>query len=96
MVSIEYYVGQKLRFRFSFRTADRIYSDPTAIRFRYVPPCAEEIVITAPAAPWAHDDVGVWHLDLTLDTPGTWQWRLESDGVETADQGKFRVLKENM
>lgn len=93
----DYILGQRLRFPLEFKVAG-VLTDPTAIRFEHRAP--SDTVTTTWTYPSGseivRDSVGKFHVDLDLDEAGRWKWRVESDGVETADQGSFRVIGANV
>lgn len=93
----DYVVGEMPRLAAEFRVGNTL-TDPDEVRFKYRKPSDIEtrVLTYGVDAEIVHDSVGKYYIDLDLDEAGTWKYRFESDGVETAGQKQFRVARENV
>lgn len=90
--------GQRTRFVARF-TVDRVLTDPAAIRFKFQDDTdpATSVYVYGTDPELVKDGVGLYHVDVDLDEGDVWiDWRWESDGVKTADQGRFYVKEKNL
>ena len=93
----EYIVGEQIKIACEFRVGDvltGILTDPTTIRFRFLPPVGGVVTYTYLLDPQVvRDAAGIYHVDLVLAAEGRWYLRFESDGdVVGADEYFVKVV----
>ena len=92
----EYIVGQRPTFDMETRDAG-VLTDPAAVTFKFQRPSETETTYVYPTDPeLVRDATGKYHVEVTLDEAGYWEWRWETVGLVTAAQGKFRVKAANL
>ncbi|MFW6098008.1 MAG: hypothetical protein ACOC9Z_08020 [Chloroflexota bacterium] len=72
--------------------------DPDTVTFKWKPPGGETVTKThGEDAEVTKNDVGDYHVDVELDTPGKWFYRIEGvasdDSLQGADEGSLQVNK---
>lgn len=99
----EFFSGQEIPIYFETRV-DGVNTDPAALRFKWRSPTDTATTTWT----WntdvqiVRDSVGLFHVDVQPDTlrpgadSGLWKWRWEADGIETAQEGQFRVKPKNV
>ena len=93
----EYVVGQLVRLSAAFSDAAGLPADPDTVRLLHKPMSVAGATMQVETYPGegtaiVRDGVGRYHLDISMDNPGTHYWRWESDGdAQSAAQGWFSV-----
>jgi len=91
-----YDIGDSLRIQASFYNASTVLTDPTAVSVRiktgdrttttYVYGVDAEVIKSA---------VGVYYIDVTVDSSGTWRFRWTGTGaIVQAEEGVFDVRRQ--
>jgi hypothetical protein len=89
-----YTEGEFFSFDAEFRFKNAL-ADPTAIRLKVNkhPPGDETLTLRYGVdSEITKSAVGKYHADVLLDDPGTWHFRIESDGIVTVKQWRVRVI----
>lgn len=95
----DYTQGQLVRLSAAFTDAAGAAADPTSVTFRHRPVSVAGSTSTTHTYPSVgteivRDSIGKYHIDVSMDDPGTHYWRWESTGsAQAADQGELRVIK---
>ena len=87
-------IGDIYRVSVPFTDADGTPQDPTTVKMFFRKPDATRVTYTyLTDAELVRDDVGKYHVDLTIDQSGTWTYRFEgaSGPVTAADEETFDV-----
>jgi hypothetical protein len=91
----EYHVGDLVRLTATFTNAAGSATDPTTVtclvKLRHVHGAATQSYTYA-GGTVIKDATGVYHVDVSPTTEGTWDYRWIGTGtVQAADEGAFRV-----
>jgi len=90
-----YYPGASVRLRAQFRTEnDTVPTDPSTLFFQWKDPTGFVSTVWYSLDPTmiVRDDVGLYHVDLTLALAGQYDWKFQGFGACVATQeGKIRV-----
>lgn len=95
----DYIEGQLVRLSASFTDAAGAAADPDTVTFRHQPVSVSGSTVTTHTYPSGSTDIvrdstGEYHIDVSMDDPGTHYWRWESTGdAQAADQGQLIVTK---
>lgn len=95
----DYIEGQLVRLSASFEDAAGNAADPSSVTFRHRPVSVTGSTATTHTYPSegteiVRDSTGEYHIDVSMDDPGTHYWRWESTGdAQAADQGELRVIR---
>jgi hypothetical protein len=82
-----YPAGTKVRLKATFRDNSENLIDPAAVSFTYKLPGAVTVTKAYPAdAEITRESLGVFHIDVQMDTPGQVRWRVNSTGTNIAAQ----------
>lgn len=94
----EFVINNPARIKIFIATVAAVLTDPSALRFEYRKPNDETTTLLTYGVDGAvvKETTGIYHVDLPNDVGGTWKWHWESDGVEAADQGSYRVQAKNV
>jgi len=97
MSAVELDIGDRLRVRGVWADAASVPVDPTKVEFYFKTPAGVETKYTYPNvipadAALVRDGVGLYHVDLSLATAGTWWYRWDSTGnIQLAEERTFYV-----
>lgn len=89
-----YLTGNVIRLKANWTdpNANNIAIDPTTVTFRYADPLGAVTSFTYPTTV-VKEAVGIYHLDVSVTTPGTWWYDALSTGTGQARaEGNFVVL----
>lgn len=93
----DYIVGQLVRLSATFTDAAGAAADPDTVRLLHKPMSVAGATVQTEIYPGGgsaivRDGVGRYHIDISMDDPGTHYWRWESTGdAQAAAQGYFSV-----
>jgi hypothetical protein len=90
---IEFVLGNLVRCTTTFRNTANAVADPTAITFKFKTPAGAITTYTYGVdQQLVKDSTGVYHVDLTANAVGTWNYRFAGTGtVVAATEGDFAV-----
>ena len=86
-----YALGKKVRFTCTFTDITGAVSDPTSVVARSRTPLG----VVATPSPVVRTGTGVYYVDVTLDTRGTWTIRFEGTGTLVAADEVTVVCEES-
>lgn len=88
-----YTLGSSLRVSGVFKNSSDVAIDPSVVKFKFREPNGNAVTYTyGTDAEIVKDSTGNYHVDLNLDTPGTWYYRYYSTGTgQAASEGQFTV-----
>lgn len=88
-----YDVGDKVRIACKFTDVDDVETNPTVTVFKFTDPSGNTITYTYDTDDeLERDSTGNFHVDITIDEPGTWYYRWIGTGtVVAAEEGSFYV-----
>jgi hypothetical protein len=90
----EYDVGSLVRVTGTFKDSTGAVTDPALVQFKYLTPAgAATTYVYGTHSQLVKDSTGVYHVDVTLGSTGTYRVRFESSGTGQASQESSLVAK---
>lgn len=81
-----FYPGQSVLIEIKYYLSG-VPTDPTVARCLIIDPNGSQTILTYPATTFTRREQGFFEANISLDLPGTWQFRGESAGVvDSADE----------
>lgn len=91
MIPNSYHHGSLARIEVEFRDADRVLTTPSVVTAHYANPAGTVTNLTYGVdVALVLDDVGKYHVDITCNRVGQWQYRFKGDSF--AEEGHFIVI----
>lgn len=90
----EYDAGSLVRVTGTFRDINGAVADPALVQFKYLNPAGSATTyVYGTHSQLVKDSTGIYHVDLTLASAGTWRVRFESSGTGQAAQESSLIAK---
>jgi hypothetical protein len=85
--------GDLVRVSGLLESAAGVDTDPTALSVKYRKPTGVTTLVYLVDPALVRDSLGNFHVDISCDEPGIYDYRFESTGTgQAAAQGQFRVM----